>query len=220
MGDLIKKTKIVPFINTGTAQIPVWTQIKKSTSFTLAMNPQTKTFDFISMENPQNEIDSYQPSLAQSITMFKGEPDYEAIFDMLFNRATGAEAHRDALICFYKEQGSTAGTITYLKTTDVEIDATKTYYTKSGDVYTAVDTPDVDYIGDYYERVESGGTTVFKCWKIDALVVINQLDSVNENIDFDLNLNDIENGAVTVSNGAPSFVAGTWSGTTFTPDAE
>jgi hypothetical protein len=219
MGDLIKKTKIVPFINTGTAQIPVWTQIKKSTSFTLAMNPQTKTFDFISMENPQNEIDSYQPSLAQSITMFKGEPDYEAIFDMLFNRATGAEAHRDALICFYKEQGSTAGTITYLKTTDVEIDATKTYYTKSGDVYTAVDTPDVDYIGDYYERVESGGTTVFKCWKIDALVVINQLDSVNENIDFDLNLNDIENGAVTVSNGAPSFVAGTWSDNTFTPVA-
>ena len=70
MGDLIKKTKIVPFINTGTSSTPVWTQIKKSTSFTLSMNPQTKTFDFISSETPQNEIDSYQPSLAQSITMF------------------------------------------------------------------------------------------------------------------------------------------------------
>lgn len=221
MGDLIKKTKIVPFINTGTSEAPAWTQIKKSTSFTLSMNPQTKTFDFISSETPQNEIDSYQPSLAQSITMFKGEDDYEAIFEMLFNRATGADAHRDALICFYKEQGSIAGTITYFKTTDLEIDATKTYYTKDGDVYTAEDNPELDYIGDYYERVESSGTTVFKAWKIDALVTINQLDSVNESIDFDLALNEITNGAVSVSaQGAPTFTKGTWSGTTFTPDAE
>lgn len=172
MGDLIKKTKIVPFINTGTADAPKWTQIKKSTSFTLAMNPQTKTFDFISSETPQNEVDSYQPSLAQSLTMFKGEPDYEAIFDMLYNRATGAEAHRDALIVFYKES-----------------------YTPTGE----------------------SQPTYFKCWKIDALVVINQLDSVNENIDFDLNLNDIENGAVTVSNGTSTFIAGEWVGNTFTP---
>ena len=35
MGDLIKKTKIVPFINTGTTSTPSWTQITKSTSFTL-----------------------------------------------------------------------------------------------------------------------------------------------------------------------------------------
>ena len=87
MGDLVKKTKIVPFINTSTTETPSWTQIKKSTSFTLAMNPQTKTFDFISSETPQNEIDSYQPSLAQSITMFKDEPDYEAIFGMLLLNA-------------------------------------------------------------------------------------------------------------------------------------
>lgn len=219
MSDLIKKTKIVPFINTGTSEAPVWTQIKKSTTFTLAMNPQTKTFDFISSETPQNEIDSYQPSLAQSLVMFKGDPDYEAIFDMLFSRATGAEAHRDALIVFFKEQGSIAGTITYLATTDFEIDATKTYYTKDGDVYTAVDNPELDYIEDYYERVESSGTTVFKAWKIDALVTINQLDSVNESIDFDLALNEITDGAVEVSNGAPTFIDGTWSGNTFTPAA-
>jgi hypothetical protein len=221
MGDLIKKTKIVPFINTGTAQNPVWTQIKKSTSFTLAMNPQTKTFDFISSETPQNEIDSYQPSLAQSLTMFKGEPDYEAIFDMLFARATGADAHRDTLICFYKEQGSTAGTVSYVDTSDVAIDPDKTYYTKSGDVYTAVDIPVLEDIDEYYEKVESGGTAVFKAWKIDALVTLNQLDSVNESIDFDLALNEITNGAVSVSaQGAPIFTKGTWSGTTFTPDAE
>lgn len=174
MGDLVKKTKVVPFINTGTSSNPTWTQIKKSTSFTLSMNPQTKTFDFISSETPQNEIDSYQPSLAQSLTMFKGEPDYEAIFDMLFHRATGADAHRDALIVFYKES------------------------------YTTSDEPTATY---------------FKAWKIDALVTINQMDTVNENIDFDLALNEITDGAVTVSSGAPAWVAGTWNGGTFTPAA-
>lgn len=173
MGDLVKKTKVVPFINTGTSQNPTWTQIKKSTSFTLAMNPQTKTYDFISSETPQNEIDGYQPSLSQSLTMFKGEADYAAIFDMLFHRATGADAHRDALIVFYKE------------------------------TYATSDAPAVTY---------------YKAWKIDALVTINQMDTVNENIDFDLALNEIKDGAVTVTNGVPTWVAGTWNVDTFTPD--
>lgn len=173
MGDLVKKTKIVPFLNTGTSESPTWTQIKKSTSFTLAMNPQTKTYDFISSENPQNEIDGYQPSLAQSLTMFKGEPDYEAIFEMLYKRSTGADAHRDVLIVFYKES---------------------------------------------YTTLEEPAKMYYKAWKIDALVTINQMDTVNENIDFDLALNEITDGAVTVTSGVPTWVAGTWNGDTFTPD--
>ena len=175
MADLIKKTKIVPFINTGTEALPKWTPIKKSTSFTLAMNPQTKTFDFISSENPQNEVDSYQPSLSQSLTMFKDEPDYQAIFDILYNRSTGKDAHRDALIVFYKEKGS---------------------YTPVG---------------------ETDSIECYKAWKIDALVTINQMDTVNENIDFDLALNDITNGAITVtSSGEPTFIKGSFEGLSFT----
>jgi len=41
----------------------------------------------------------------------------------------------------------------YAKTSDVAIDNTKTYYTKSGSTYTAVAEPDVSDIGDYYEMV-------------------------------------------------------------------
>lgn len=103
---LVKKTQIVPFLNTGTADAPKWTRIAHSTTFTLAMNPQTETFDFISSETPQTEIDGYQPSLSQSITMFKGDKDYQVIFDMLFNRDTGGDAHRDALVVFYQEDAT------------------------------------------------------------------------------------------------------------------
>lgn len=176
MSDLIKKTKVVPFINTGTASTPVWTQIKKSTSFTLAMNPQIKTYDFISSETPQDEIDSYKPSLAQELTMFKGEPDYETIFEMLYTRATGEKAHRDVLIAFYKE--------------------------------TATYTPE--------EAAEA--ETVYKAWKVKALVSINQMDTINENISFDISLNEIDEGAVEVgTSGEPSFVKGTFNNGTFTP---
>lgn len=40
---------------------------------------------------------------------------------------------------------------TYALTSDVALDAEKTYYTKAGDVYTAVTSPDVGDIGTYYE---------------------------------------------------------------------
>ena len=97
-------------------------------------------------------------------------PPTEAIFEMLYKRSTGADAHRDVLIVFYKHEGTGS------------LDA-----------------------------------KVYKAWKVDSLVTINQLDSVNENIDFDLALNDIVEGAVSVGSGVVvSFEKGTWDGYTFT----
>lgn len=168
---LIKKTKFVPFIEVG----ETWKQIKKSTTFSMAFNPQTKTFDFISSENPEEEIDSYQPALSQSLTMFDDEDDFKAIFDMCFNLPTGGDAHKDVLLVFYASS-----------------------YTASG----------------------SGGATYYKAWKVDSVVKLGTLDSVNQSIDFDLALNKHDTGAVTVAGtGAPTWVAGTWNGDTFTPTA-
>lgn len=165
---LIHKTKFIPFIDvSGT-----WKQIKKSTTFSLAFNPQTKTFDFISSENPEEEIDSYQPALSQSLTMFDDEDDYKTIFDMCFNLPTGGDAHRDVLLVFYAEK------------------------------YTTTDS----------------ATTYYKAWKVDSVVKLGTLDSVNQSIDFDLALNKHETGAVTISStNTPEWVAGTWSNGTFTP---
>ena len=104
IGSLINRTKIVPFINTGTESAPAWMQFKKSTSFNLALNPVTKTYSFISEENEVEEITGYKPSLPQEIVMFKGEPDYDAMFDLLYHRYTGAQAHKQVLIAFYQEE--------------------------------------------------------------------------------------------------------------------
>ena len=48
----------------------------------------------------------------------------------------------------------------YKKTEDVALVTGKTYYTKSGDTYTAVATPDVDDIGTYYELVSEAGKNI------------------------------------------------------------
>ena len=165
---LIHKTKFVPFIDVSTTGTPSWKQIKKSTTFSLAFNPQTKTFDFISSENPEEEVDSYQPALSQSLTMFDDEEDFKTVFDMCFNLPTGGDAHRGVLLVFYASKSS-------------------------------------------------GETTYYKAWKVDSVVKLGTLDSVNQSIDFDLALNNHDTGAVTVADGVPTWVAGTWSGDTFTP---
>ena len=167
---LIHKTKFVPFIDVATNGTPSWKQIKKSTTFSLTFNPQTKTFDFISSENPEEEIDSYQPALSQSLTMFDDEEDFKTIFDMCFNLPTGGNAHRNVLLVFYASKDETT----------------------------------------------LSGTTYYKAWKVDSVVKLGTLDSVNQSIDFDLALNKHETGAVTIAAGTPTWVPGTWSGDTFT----
>ena len=61
--------------------------------------------------------------------------------------------------------------------------------------------------------------TYYKAWKVDSVVKLGTLDSVNQSIDFDLALNEHETGAVTVADGVPTWVPGTWAGDVFTPAA-
>ena len=216
---LIHKTKFVPFIDVSKTSSPSWVQIKKSTTYSLALNPQTKTFDFISSENPEEEIDSYQPALSQSLTMFDDEPDFATVFDMVYHLPTGGDAHRNVLLCFY---ASKQNVNTYALTEDEDIVEGKTYYTRSGSegsyVYTAVENPVKASLGTYYEVTAT--TTYYKAWKVNSVVKLGTLDSVNQSIDFDLALNERDEGAVTVSaQGVPTFIAGTWAGDVFTPAA-
>ena len=107
-GTMIKKYHVALFLNGGTTDVPKWKQIKKSTDNTITMNAETQTFDYITDEAPTTEINRYAPSLSQPITMYKGEPDYEFVFDKFFNQAVGAAAHSDILIVFYGADVSSA----------------------------------------------------------------------------------------------------------------
>ena len=58
----------------------------------------------------------------------------------------------------------------YVKTTDTAVDSSKTYYTKSGDVYTAVVSPSTANIATYYEFVGKGYPINFICVEKSAAV--------------------------------------------------
>ena len=56
---MVKKHQIALFLNKGTISVPDWTRIKKSTSLTISMNPETEDFDYISDEVDLEEIADY-----------------------------------------------------------------------------------------------------------------------------------------------------------------
>ena len=70
----------------------------------------------------------------------------------------------------------------YTKTSDVALTTGKTYYTKAGDVYTKVTTPDVSDIGDYYELTTPASPAVpaevltANCILCDDIIVTDNAD--------------------------------------------
>lgn len=122
---LIKKHLIRPFLNSGTSESPAWVQIKKATDFTRSMNPVTEERDYIADEHPTTEITDYKPSEALSVTMYKGEADFEYLYKLYKDRAIGADAQTEFLLVYIFESvtttGENAGTFYYAEKTGCSI---------------------------------------------------------------------------------------------------
>ena len=104
-GTMLKKHHVGLWINSGTYETPEWVRIKKSTENTITMNAETREVDYIVDENPTTILDKYKPSLSQPIVMYKGEPDFEFVFDKFFKQSVGADAEGEVLIVFYGADG-------------------------------------------------------------------------------------------------------------------
>lgn len=115
MSDMVKKHLIAPYFK---GKDDKWVRIKKSTAFDLNTNPETQEFDYIADVIPTTEIMKFKPSLNQALTMYKGEPDYEYIFDKFYNLASGSDAHTEFLLVFFQEE-SPNGTYKAWKTNGV-----------------------------------------------------------------------------------------------------
>lgn len=79
------------------AETPEWAQIDKSTVLDIAMNAETESQDYISMEMPVEEIKSYKPSMDQEIATFANNPIYEYMFKKFYEAKT---VQLKTLICF------------------------------------------------------------------------------------------------------------------------
>ena len=80
-----------------------WVRVCKSTAFDMNMNPQIKEYDYIADEVPTSELDRYSPQLNQALTMYKGEPDFEALKDKFYNLSVGSEAKIPIMVVYLYE---------------------------------------------------------------------------------------------------------------------
>ena len=106
---MVKKHEIAIMLDTGTDAAPAWKRIKKSTTLTISMNPQTEDFDYIEDVNPTTELKNYKPTLDQDLTMYRNEEDYKMVWPYFYEMRTGSEAHVPVLIVFKQEGNTTDG---------------------------------------------------------------------------------------------------------------
>lgn len=116
MADMVKKYHIGLFLDkTPKEEAPTWFRVKKSVSLDLTMNPELKEYDYIADESPTSELDKYAPAISQDLTMYKGEADYDFVFERFFNQSVGEDAHTNVLIVFYKHPVDEAAEPTHFK---------------------------------------------------------------------------------------------------------
>lgn len=201
---MVKKYMIGLWIDKSEDSSLDWLRVKKSEEMDLALNPEIVERDYIVDEFPTQEIDKYKPALNQSLTMYKGEPDYEALFPMGYSLPTGAKAKRGVLIVFMQEPvaGSPVSRDVYTKADAYE--AGTTYYSESGGVYTeeAVESQqDFDgFSGDLYtkETVAEPGVVGYKAWKTEATLSFTNINGKESKLTFDINFGGtIEKGYAT-----------------------
>ncbi len=100
MADLtkLKKHRTIPFISIDGGE--TWLRIGKSTIFTLSLNANVVTNDYIEDEAPTDEVTYYKPTLPQELAAYKGDPAFDAVYAMFYSRPTGTDAQVPCLIVF------------------------------------------------------------------------------------------------------------------------
>ena len=95
----LKKFKTIPFLNTGTGELPEYARIGKSTIFDLVLNAQTEENDFIESEMPTTDVQYYKPELSQELQSNKGDPAFDYLYEMFLDLPTGEECQEKSADC-------------------------------------------------------------------------------------------------------------------------
>ena len=92
LNEKIKRSMLAHFLDTSMgATTPVWTRIRKTTAASVDLNAQTTTEQYIDQDGPETSVDRYEPSLSTTLVAFKGDPVFDAVFNIYKNRSTGAD---------------------------------------------------------------------------------------------------------------------------------
>lgn len=115
----ITKDKVALYLDTSKtltsgSWVPVWNRVAKSTIFDLSFNPQSTTEDYIAYETAIEEISGYQPELPQEIALYRGDPIYDYIEELVYDLQVGDALRVPVLLMFppaLGEDGKLSGEI-------------------------------------------------------------------------------------------------------------
>lgn len=107
----ITKDKVALYLDTSktlasSSWVPTWNRVAKSTIFDLSFNPQSTTEDYIAYETAIEEISGYQPELPQEIALYRGDPIYDYIEELVYDLQVGDALRVPVLLMFPPEFGS------------------------------------------------------------------------------------------------------------------
>lgn len=101
----IKRSLLATFLNTGTAETPVWSLIGDGvTEQTISYNPQTSDETYINQDSGETDVESYKPTISNPMTAIKGDDVFEFVDEIRINRKVLGECKTDILIVYlYKD---------------------------------------------------------------------------------------------------------------------
>lgn len=145
---LINRYQWRAYMNTGTVNAANWKLMGTGfTQLSESKNPKEYSRQYVHEKTERTDVVGYAPSLAYSVDVYDDDPVIAKIVEVTDKELIGTDAQVEIVAV------NTWDAIeSYVKTTDESIVPGKTYYTKNGDTYTAVDEPSAEGLGDYYER--------------------------------------------------------------------
>ncbi len=146
--DLVLRYQWEAYMDCGSAGTPDFELIGEGfTTLPESKNPKEYTRKYVNYKTEKTDVIGYAPSIGYSCDVILNDPVVAEIIQIHDGEFLGTDTHRDivSVNCWDEEDY-------YFHTADTNIVSGKTYYTKSGDTYTAVQSPTAENLSTYYEK--------------------------------------------------------------------
>ena len=94
----VMRSELKHYLNTGTAEVPVWSQINKGVvTATINWNPQIEDEAYIGDTSSTKFTTGLAPEMPMDMSAKKGDPAYDFVAALIWNQKIGIDAETDLL---------------------------------------------------------------------------------------------------------------------------
>lgn len=179
VNNTVQRHKIADYLNVSATETASYDLMGTGfTSLNESPNAQVKSTKYINNPSATKTTTSYETQFPFNSELIASEAVIMKIYNMATLQKTGGDCETEYIrVDLFTPK--------YTDTADIALDSGKTYYTVAGGIYTAVATPNVADIGDYYEASASD----FHARKFPVSVEVSSIDENDGNIQISGNLN-------------------------------